>query len=101
MTQIVVNVLSPYSIQQIVETLSKENLPFSISSDASNKGNRKFFPLAVRYFTSEGISEFKKCFFFTLRVQSVFFTLRAQSVYFAHARIQRHALNQAFFKQKK
>ena len=92
MTQIVVNVLSPYSIQQIVETLSKENLPFSISSDASNKGNRKFFPLAVRYFTSEGISEFKKCFFFTLR---------AQSVYFAHARIQRHALNQAFFKQKK
>lgn len=35
------------------------NLPFSLSTDASNKGNRKFFPLAVRFFDlKEGVKDY-------------------------------------------
>ncbi|KAJ3652186.1 hypothetical protein Zmor_018173 [Zophobas morio] len=53
MEAIVRNVLAPYAIEMVTKELKEENLPFSISIDASNKGNRKFFPLAVRYFDRE------------------------------------------------
>lgn len=48
---IVENVLLPKSIELVLKEMS--NLPFSISNDASNKGNRKIFPIAVRYFHFE------------------------------------------------
>jgi len=48
---IVENVLYPKSIEMVLEEM--QNLPFSISTDASNKGNKKFYPLAVRYFHKE------------------------------------------------
>lgn len=48
---IIENVLCPKSIEMVLEEM--QNLPFSISIDASNKGNKKFFPLAIRYFHKE------------------------------------------------
>jgi hypothetical protein len=42
------NVLAPYSVELLLNELGTSF--FSIASDASNKGNRKFFPLCVRYF---------------------------------------------------
>ena len=45
-------VIYPHSMEQIFKSL-KKGLPFSISTDASNKGNRNFFPVAVQYFTVE------------------------------------------------
>lgn len=52
------NVLAPYSITLVTKNLKEENIPFSIATDASNKGNRKFFPLAIRYFDiQEGVQD--------------------------------------------
>lgn len=45
------NVLCPMFCEQVVNDL-KDNY-FSISTDASNKGNRKFHPVCVQYFTKE------------------------------------------------
>jgi hypothetical protein len=47
---IVINVLAPYSQEMIVNDLDKSYAYFSISSDASNKGNTKLFPVVLRYF---------------------------------------------------
>lgn len=51
---IVKNVLAPKSIEMVLQEMCSDkysfHLPFSIAIDASNKGNRKFFPIAVRYF---------------------------------------------------
>lgn len=47
---IVANVLAPYSQELIVNDLSKNYAYFSLSSDASNKGNTKLFPVVLRYF---------------------------------------------------
>ena len=48
-------VLAPKSQELLLEELKGANF-FSVASDASNKGNDKFFPLAVRYFSAtEGI----------------------------------------------
>jgi hypothetical protein len=44
------NVLCPFSISNHLLNFDEE-LKFSISSDASNKGNIKLYPLALRYFT--------------------------------------------------
>lgn len=41
-------VLAPYSLEIILKELGDS--PFSISTDASNKGNRKMFPVAIWYF---------------------------------------------------
>jgi hypothetical protein len=54
---IALNVLSPHSIEIHLNKL--ENKSFSISTDASNKGNIKLFPVAIQYFTiEEGIQNF-------------------------------------------
>jgi hypothetical protein len=35
----------------------KNDIPFSIATDASNKGDRKFFPVGVQYFIpKQGVS---------------------------------------------
>jgi len=47
-TKIVSNVLAPYSIKQVLDDL-KNNRPFSIATDASNKENIKTFPFLARY----------------------------------------------------
>ncbi len=53
---ILVNVLYPVSVQSKLSELGNK---FSISIDASNKANVKYFPLCVRYFDKkEGIQNF-------------------------------------------
>jgi hypothetical protein len=53
---IVNNVLAPFSHELVLEDL-KNDFPFSIATDASNKGNRKCFPVGVQYFiTEQGVS---------------------------------------------
>lgn len=49
---IVKNVLCPM-YTEIVLTDLKDNNFFSIATDSSNKGNRKFHPVCVQYFTKE------------------------------------------------
>lgn len=45
-------------MEVIIRKLKEENLPFSIATDASNKGSRKFFPLAIRFFDpNEGVRD--------------------------------------------
>ena len=52
---IVTGVLEPKSIEGVLTQLKGDDvsLPFSLQTDASNKGNRKMFPLAVQFFTPE------------------------------------------------
>lgn len=53
------NVLGKLSIEKHVKLLVSENIKYSIACDASNKGNRKMFPIAIQYFTlNEGINKF-------------------------------------------
>jgi hypothetical protein len=49
-TAITNQVLYPYSMELVQEDLKNE-IPFSIATDASNKGNRKFYPVAIQYFS--------------------------------------------------
>ncbi|GFS59064.1 uncharacterized protein TNCV_69591 [Trichonephila clavipes] len=48
-TALVNQVLFPYSMELVQEDL--KNVPFSVATDASNKGNGKFFPVAIQYFS--------------------------------------------------
>ncbi|XP_068098211.1 zinc finger protein 862-like [Hyperolius riggenbachi] len=50
MESLVSNVLAPYAIHRAVDEIKSSGY-FALATDASNKGNRKCFPLAVRYFT--------------------------------------------------
>lgn len=52
---VVTNVLAPKAIEEVLTQLKNDvkPLPFSLQTDASNKGNRKMFPLAVQFFNSE------------------------------------------------
>uniref|UniRef100_H3AQJ8 HAT C-terminal dimerisation domain-containing protein n=1 Tax=Latimeria chalumnae TaxID=7897 RepID=H3AQJ8_LATCH len=50
---LVENVLGPFSVKRAVEKLKASGSPFAIATDASNKRNRKFFPLAARFFDAE------------------------------------------------
>lgn len=48
------NVLGPKAVADVVDVLtSGKPLPYSIQTDAWNKGNRKMFLLAVQYFRPE------------------------------------------------
>lgn len=48
------DILAPKAVADVVDILtSGKPLPFSIQTHASNKGNRKMFPLAVQYFRPE------------------------------------------------
>ena len=47
------NVLAPFSTKSHVDYMVENNLPFSIASDASNKGTTKCFPIMLRYFHFE------------------------------------------------
>ncbi|GFU98718.1 disintegrin and metalloproteinase domain-containing protein 29 [Trichonephila clavipes] len=49
-TALVNQVLFPYSMELVQEDL-KNHDPFSVATDASNKGNRKFFQVAIQYFS--------------------------------------------------
>lgn len=52
---VVTDVLSPKAIEEVIKKLKSgaTPLPFSLHTDASNKGNRKMFPLALQFFTPE------------------------------------------------
>ncbi|XP_078257165.1 uncharacterized protein LOC144594484 [Rhinoraja longicauda] len=57
---ITMNVLGPNTVRNIMDDLSptEEGEPafFSVATDASNKGDRKMFPVCVRYFSaSDGV----------------------------------------------
>ncbi|GFX54488.1 dimer_Tnp_hAT domain-containing protein [Trichonephila clavipes] len=49
-TALVNQVLFPYSMELVQEDLNND-VPFSVATDASNKGNRKIFPVAIQYFS--------------------------------------------------
>jgi hypothetical protein len=49
--KIITNVLAKTSVELLLTDL--KNRPFSIATDASNKGNIKMFPLVCRYFSKE------------------------------------------------
>lgn len=59
--RIVENILAPKSIEIVLNEMGiSTDLPltFSIATDASNKGNRKLYPIAVKYFsTKHGIRD--------------------------------------------
>ncbi|KAJ8352127.1 hypothetical protein SKAU_G00236030 [Synaphobranchus kaupii] len=52
---LVKDVLAPKAVEDVVGKLKKDEtpLPFSIQTDASNKGNRKMFPVVVQFLTPE------------------------------------------------
>lgn len=56
---ITMNVLGPSTVREVVSYLSPaeaQPVYFSLASDAGNKGNRKMFPVCVRYFSvSDGV----------------------------------------------
>ncbi|KAG0418907.1 hypothetical protein HPB47_004510 [Ixodes persulcatus] len=56
MEHLVKDVLAPYAVGCIVEKRrpAGRNLPFALSTDASNKENRKLFPIAVRFYDVNG-----------------------------------------------
>ena len=46
------NVLCPHSIEMVTNELNiPNNIFYSVSTDASNRGNLKLYPLALRYFS--------------------------------------------------
>lgn len=51
-SKIVVNVLANAAKSLVIQDL-KDDLPYSLSTDASNKGNIKTFPIVLRYFSKE------------------------------------------------
>lgn len=64
-TKIVSNVLGPASKHIILKDL-EVNYSFSISTDASNKGNINTFPLILRYFNKERGVQTKLLAFYSL-----------------------------------
>lgn len=50
---IINNVLAPYALQCLIKTLQEEVKFYSVSTDASNHGALKMFPLVVQHFTED------------------------------------------------
>lgn len=50
---LVENVLGPHSIELVLKELKEGSKSYSISTDASNKGNLKMYPVSVRFFSNE------------------------------------------------
>lgn len=48
---IVENILAPYALKTVLTDISDS--PISIATDASNKGNKKMFPVTVRYYSKD------------------------------------------------
>ncbi len=55
------NVLAPYFTCKIIDEISESRF-YSISFDASNKGNIKTHPLVVQYFSDVGVKRGKEIF---------------------------------------
>jgi hypothetical protein len=55
-SSIAVNVLAPYFTQQILIDV-KETYYYSIMFDATNKGNTKYFPVCIQYFSKFGVKK--------------------------------------------
>lgn len=53
MEAIVISVLGPFAIEQVITALQNDNIYFSLQIDASNRKNKKLFPVVVQYFTRE------------------------------------------------
>lgn len=51
-------VLAPYTVECIVgkHCPAGYNLPFTFSTDASNKGHRNLFPIAVSFYDVNGVA---------------------------------------------
>lgn len=47
------NVLAPFSLETHTDYIKDNELPFSLVTDASNKGSTKCFPILLRYFHFE------------------------------------------------
>lgn len=50
---IVTGVLAPCSVTNGLQRILEKKLPYSVSSDASNKGSMKYFPLLLQYYDGE------------------------------------------------
>ena len=51
-SSVVNEVLYPFSIELVLNDL-KTGIPFALSTDASNEGNRNMYPVVAQYFTRE------------------------------------------------
>ena len=51
-TSLINNVIYPFALEYVLMKL-RSGIPFSLATDASNKGSHKFFPVGVQYFTPE------------------------------------------------
>lgn len=58
-TSMVVNVMSPFQLEQDLSYLKTKKIIFSIQTDASNNKNRKFIPICTQYFSKENGRENK------------------------------------------
>lgn len=56
MEHVVQNVLAPYAVECVNDKLQPGGRYFmlSVSTDAPNKGNRKFFPIVVKFYHVNG-----------------------------------------------
>jgi hypothetical protein len=57
-TSIVNNFLAPFSHLLVLQNFQND-IPFPIATDASNNGNRIFFPVGVQYFIPEQVVSYR------------------------------------------
>lgn len=68
MSKIAINILAKHAIKTVLDDLAFDR-PFSISTDASNKGNIKTFPLVLRYFCKHSGVNTKLLNFYNLNTE--------------------------------